>query len=81
MISDKKGNVPVFISNKEKSEVVINDLLFSHSEPARCPMTIANCDKFKVTGEEVRRFCRLGCCSDCEDLFYGQFGNRHKGAV
>ena len=43
-----------------------------------CPMTIVNCEKYRVSDDMQKRFCNLGCCSECDILFIEKFGKRRK---
>ena len=41
-----------------------------------CPMTIVNCEFYRVTDDEAAIFCCHGCSPGCEEEFLQKFGDR-----
>ena len=66
----------VRISDEYKTVLLAEHPLFKEEDYAKCPMTIANTEMYKVSEREEKIFCGKGCCPICYTLFLEKFGKR-----
>ena len=58
---------PNLVLDRELSKIILG-----HG----CPMTKQLCERYRLTDEEVKKFCKCGCSPDCAKDFARMFADR-----